>query len=285
MTFGQPAQGTHNAEFEEVETDPSEQHDYEEIPENAEPEHEHEPDMTTPRSRLRAPVPVRQLRPHRVVLNYTTDQLPGAFFFPPMTQPRFNFQETPTPLSITTQVQEEEQELGVSGEEGWERQVQDEEQELGESGEEGWESENEDEEQVENNEELDWRRKFLGPNSPSMTTSYETEKEELKILIDRELQLVHNLEEQINNSTILEGIYANNKCSLLYQPNIITVNTNPDLLSDSPQERVKIMQGLYEQILKAKEERIKVLERLAEAEHVRRSKRLLRKPKKKYYDD
>merc|ERR1711891_31776 len=179
VTFGQPA-------VEEVETDPAEQHDYEEIPENVESEPEPEPDMTTPRSRLRAPVPVRQLRPHRVGLNYTTDQLPGAFFFPPMTQPRFNFQETPTPLSITTQVQEEEQELGVSGEEGWERQVQDEEQELGESGEEGWESENEDEEQVENNEELEWRRKFLGPNSPSMTTSYETEKDELKILIDRE---------------------------------------------------------------------------------------------------
>ena len=237
--------------------------------------------MTTPRSRLRAPVPVRQLRPNRVVLNYTTDQLPGAFFFPPTTQPRFNFQETPTPLSITRQVQDEEQELGVSGEEGWERQVQNEEQELGESGDEGWESENEDEEQVENNAEIDWRRKYLGPNAPSMTT----QKDELKILIDRELQLVHNLEEQINNSTILEGIYTNNKCSLLYQPNILTVNTNPDLLSDSPQERVTIMQDLYEQILKAKEERIKVLERLAEAEHVRRSKRLLRKPKKKYYDN
>ena len=284
VTFGQPTKGTHNAEVEEVETDPAEQHDYEEIPENDEPEPDHEPDMTTPRSRLRAPVPVRQLRPNRVVLNYTTDQLPGAFFFPPTTQPRFNFPETPTPLSITRQVQDEEQELGVSGEEGWERQVQDEEQELGESGEEGWESENEDEEQVENNEELDWRRRLLGPNSPSMTTSYETEKEELKILIDRELQLVHNLEEQINNSTILEGIYRNNKCSLIYQPNIITVNTNPDLLSDSPQERVKIMQGLYEQIIKAKEDRVTVLERLAKAENVRRSKRLLRKPKKKYYD-
>ena len=274
VTFGKP-------EVEEVETDPAEQHDYEEIPEIVGSEPGHEPDMTTPRSRLRAPVPVRQLRPHRVVLNYTTDQLPGAFFFPPMTQPRFNFQETPTPLSITTQVQEEEQELGVSGEEGWERQVQNEEQELGESGDEGWESENEDEEQVENNTEIDWRRKYLGPNAPSMTT----QKDELKILIDRELQLVHNLEEQINNSTILEGIYTNNKCSLLYQPNILTVNTNPDLLSDSPQERVTIMQDLYEQILKAKEERIRVLERLAEAEHVRRSKRLLRKPKKKYYDN
>ena len=117
---------------------------------------------------------------------------------------------------------------------------------------------NEDEEQVENNEELDWRRRLLGTNSPSMTTPYDTKKEELKILIDRELQLVHNLEEQINNSKILQGIYANNKCSLLYQPNIITVNTNPDLLSDSPQERVMIMQSIYEQIQTAKEDRVKV---------------------------
>ena len=116
-------------------------------------------------------------------------------------------------------------------------------------------------------------------------TSYETEKDELKILIDRELQIVHNLEEQINNSTILEGIYANNKCTLLYQPQIVTVNTNPDLLSDNPQERVKIMQGLYETIMKAKEDRVTVLERLEEAENLRRSKRLLQKPKKKYYDD
>ena len=266
VTFGQTAQGTHNAEFEKVETDPSDQHYYEEIPDNL------EPDMSTPRSRLRAPVPVRQLQPHRVVLNYTTDQLPGAFLFPPTSQSQFNVQEIPTPLSISNQVQSEENELEVSGEEGRK-------------------DENEDEEQMEDdNGEVDWSRIFLGPNSPSMTkekehTSYETEKDELKILIDRELQLVHNLEEQINNSAILEGIYTDNKCSLLYQPNILTVNTNPDLLSDSPQERVTIMQDLYEQILKAKEERIKVLERLAEAEHVRRSKRLLRKPKKKYYDN
>ena len=107
---------------------------------------------------------------------------------------------------------------------------------------------------------------------------------ELKILIDRELLLVHNLEEQINNSATLDGIYIHpdTKCSLLYQPNMATVSTNPDHLSDSPQERVQIMQDLYEQILKAKEDRVNVLERLAEAEHVRRSKRLLRKPKKKY---
>ena len=204
-----------------------------------------------------------------MVLNYTTDRLPLAFLFPSASQSQFNFQETPTPLSITRHVQSEEQVLDVSGKDGWE-------------------DENEDEEQVEdNNEEVDCSRNFLGPNSPSMTkekehTSYETEKDELKILIDRELQIVHNLEEQINNSTILEGIYANNKCTLLYQPQIVTVNTNPDLLSDNPQERVKIMQGLYETIMKAKEDRVTVLERLEEAENLRRSKRLLQKPKRRY---
>ena len=271
VTFGQPS-------ATEVETDPEEQHDYEEIPEKV--EHEPDHDITTPRSRLRNPIPVRQRKPHRVVLNCTPDQLPGAFLSSPMTQPQFHFQETPTPLPITTQWQEEEQELGATGGEGWERQVQDEEQQLGESGEEEWESEPDEEEQVEDNEELDWRRRLLGPNAPSVTE----QKNELKFLIDRELLLVHNLEEQINNSALLDGIYTHpdNKCSLLYQPNMVTVSTNPDHLSDSPQERVQIMQDLYEQILKAKEDRVNVLERLAEAEHVRRSKRLLRKPKKKY---
>ena len=204
-----------------------------------------------------------------------------------MAQPQFHFQETPTPLPITTQLQEEEQELGATGGEGWERQVLDEEQQLGESEDEEWESELDEEEQVEDNaelewdnEELDWRRRLLGPNAPSVTE----QKNELKILIDRELLLVHNLEEQINNSALLDGIYTHpdNKCSLLYQPNMTIVSTNPDHLSDDPQERVLMMQDLYEQILKAKEERVNVLERLAEAEHVRRSKRLLRKPKKKY---
>merc|ERR1712215_248861 len=94
-----------------------------------------EPDMSTPRSRLRAPVPVRQLQPHRVVLNYTTDQLPGAFLFPPTTQSQFNVQETPTPLSITRQVQSEEHELGVSGEEGWNDENEDEEQMEDDNGE------------------------------------------------------------------------------------------------------------------------------------------------------
>ena len=40
-----------------------------------------------------------------------------------------------------------------------------------------------------------------------------------------------------------------------------------------------------EPVIKAKEDRVTVLERLEEAENLRRSKRLLQKPKKKYYDD
>ena len=110
------------------------------------------------------------------------------------------------------------------------------------------------------------------------------QKEELKILIDRELLLVHNLEQQINSSETLEGIYIHpdTKCSLLYEPNMATVSANPDHLSDSPQERVRIMQDLYEKILQAKEARVTVLENLAEAKNVRKSRRLLLKPKKKY---
>merc|ERR1712055_996903 len=79
-------------------------------------------------------VPIRQRRPHRVVLNYTTDRLPLAFLFPSASQSQFNFQETPTPLSITRHVQSEEQVLDVSGKDGWE-------------------DENEDEERVEDNNE------------------------------------------------------------------------------------------------------------------------------------
>ena len=274
----------------EEETDPEEAHDYEEIPEK---EVEHEDDQTTPRSRLHNPIPVRQRKPPKVVLNCTPDRLPRAFLTKTRAQPPFQFQEPPTPTpsppQITTQWQEEEQELGATGGEGWERQVQDEEHLNEESGEEEWEweSETDEEEQMENNEqlewdneEMDWRRRMLSPNAPSVTE----QKEELKILIDRELLIVHNLELQINSSATLEGIYIHpdTKCSLLYEPNMATVSANPDHLSDSPQERVRIMQDLYEQILQAKEARVTVLERLAKTENVRRSKRLLLKPKKKY---
>merc|ERR1711888_64400 len=120
----------------EEETDPEEAHDYEEIPDRV----EHDDDLTTPRSRLNNPIPVRQRKPPRVVLNCTPDRLPKAFLTKTRAQPQFHFQEpptpTPTPLQLTTQWQEEEQELGATGGEGWERQVQDEEQQLEESGEE-----------------------------------------------------------------------------------------------------------------------------------------------------
>ena len=56
----------------EEETDPEEAHDYEEIPDKV----EHDDDLTTPRSRLNNPIPVRQRKPPRVVLNCTPDRLP-----------------------------------------------------------------------------------------------------------------------------------------------------------------------------------------------------------------
>ena len=112
--------------------------------------------------------------------------------------------------------------------------------------------------------------------------SYEKDKDELKELIDRELQVVHKLEQKINHSKILEGIYADNKCTLLDQPQIACAYTNPDLLSNNPKERIEIMNNIYEKIRKAKEDRVTVLKRLEEAEKLRRSKRLLTKPKRRY---
>ena len=96
--------------------------------------------------------------------------------------------------------------------------------------------------------------------------------------------LVHNLEQQINSSEALEGIYnhKDTKCSLLYEPHMATVSANPNHLSDSPRERVRIMADLYEKIQLAKEARVRALENMAEADNVRKSKRLMLKPKKKY---
>ena len=263
VTFGQAAQGTHGAEFEEERTDPSAEHTYEEIPENS------DTDMSTPRSRLRAQVPVRQTRPHKIVLNYATEmRLPGAFNFPPPNPSHFNFQQAPAPLSIRRPVPIEDPVLDVSSSEE----------------EEGWEDD-----EVENDEEeVDWSiRNFLGPRFPLLAKekeqgSYEKDKDELKELIDRELQVVHKLEQKINHSKILEGIYADNKCTLLDQPQIACAYTNPDLLSNNPKERIEIMNNIYEKIRKAKEDRVTVLKRLEEAEKLRRSKRLLTKPKRRY---
>ena len=110
------------------------------------------------------------------------------------------------------------------------------------------------------------------------------QQQQLKILIDREMLLVHNLEQEINSSEALQGIYIHpdTKCSLLYEPNMATVSANPNHLSDSPRERVRIMADLYEKIQQAKEARVTVLENMAEADNVRKSRRLLLKPKKKY---
>merc|ERR1711895_294631 len=94
--------------------------------------------------------------------------------------------------------------------------------------------------------------------------------------------MVHKLEQKINHSKILEGINVDNKCTLLDQPQIACAYTNPDLLSDNTKERIKIMKNLYETIMKAKKDRVSVLRRLEEAEKLRRSKRLLTKPKRRY---
>merc|ERR1712002_1047882 len=71
----------------------------------------------------------------------------------------------------------------------------------------GWEDDEE------NEESEDWSsRNFLGPRFPSLakekeTSSYEKDEQELKSLIDRELSLVSRLEQKINKSKLLGGIY------------------------------------------------------------------------------
>ena len=260
VTFGQAAQRRHDAEFEEENTDPSAEHTYEEIHENS------DTDMSTPRSRLAAQVTVRQRIPHKIVLNYEM-QLPRAFNFPPPNPSHFNFKQAPAPLSIRRQVPIEDPVFDISDseEERWER----------------WENDNDE-------EELEWSiRNYLGPRSPTLAQekeqgSHEKDRDDLKELIDREVQVVHELEQRINNSEILEGIYAENTCTLLNHPQITCAYTNPDLLSNNQKEKIEIMKNIYEKIRKAKEDRVTVLERLEEAETLRRSKRLLTKPKRRY---
>ena len=192
--------------------------------------------------------------------------LPGAFHFPPPNPSQFNFQQATAPLSVRRNkesVQIEDPVLDVSSSDR----------------ESSWEDDEE------NEEDVDWsRRSFLGPRFPSLakekeTSSYEKDKEELKVLIDRELQMVHKLEQKIK---ILEGIYVDKQCTLLDQPQIACAYTNPDLLSANPKERIEIMQNLYETIIKAKKDRVTVLKRLEDAEKPRRSKRLLKKPRRRY---
>ena len=146
----------------------------------------------------------------------------------------------------------------------------------------------EDEEEDETEEAVDWSsRSFLGPRFPSLAkengkNSFEKDKQELKTLIDRELVQVNRLEQQINKSKFLEGIYVDQQCTLLAQPEIACATTNPDLLSADPKETLEIMQKLYETISKAKRDRLTVLKRLEDAENPRRSKRLLKKPRRRY---
>ena len=268
VTFGPTAQGPRGAGFDEVRSDPQSEHTYEEIPDLS------DPDLSTPRSRLGVHLPhvsVRSTRPHKVVLNYPSAMhLPGAFHFPPPNPSQFNFLPATAPISVRRNKEsvqiEENPVLDVSSSDR----------------ESSWEDDEE------NEEDVDWSsRSFLGPRFPSLakekeTSSYEKDKQELKTLIDRELQLVHKLEQKINQSKILEGIYVDKQCTLLDQPQIACAYTNPDLLSANPKERIEIMQNLYETIIKAKKDRVTVLKRLEDAEKPRRSKRLLKKPRRRY---
>ena len=135
---------------------------------------------------------------------------------------------------------------------------------------------------------MDWSQGFLGPRFPSLAreqgrNSYAKEQQELKSLIDRELVQVHRLEQQINKSSFLEGIYVDQPCTLLSQPDIACATTNPDLLSADPRETLERMKKVYETIANAKIDRRKVLERLEDVENgQRKSKRLLLKPRKHY---
>merc|ERR1712002_1170757 len=134
----------------------------------------------------------------------------------------------------------------------------------------GWEDDEENEEAV------DWSsRNFLGPRFPSLakekeTGSYEEDEQELKPLIDRELSLVSRLEQKINKSKLLGGIYIDKQCTLLEKHQIACASMDPERLSANPKERIEIMQDLYETIAKAKRDRITVLKRLEEAEKPRR---------------
>ena len=270
VTFGQAAQGPRGAGFDEVRSDQQSEHPYEEIPDLS------DPDQSTPRSRLGVQLPqvsVRSTRPHRVVLNYPSEMhLPGAFQFPPPNPSQFNFLPATAPLYVRRNKEsvqiEESPVVNVSSSDK--------------------ESSWEDEEENETEEAVDWSgRRFLGPRFPSLakeneTSSYEKDKQELKSLIDRELTQVNRLEQQINKSKFLEGIYVDKQCTLLDQPEIACATTNPDLLSANPKERLEIMQKLYETIAKAKRDRLTVLKRLEDAERPRRSKRLLKKPRRRY---
>ena len=248
-------------------------HQYEEIPDLS------TPDLSTPKSRLRVPLPpvsAKTTPPSSVGLHCAREMPPpGSFQFPPPAPSHFNFLSASAPPYVST-VQE-----SVHDERS---PVVDVSTRILES---SWEDEEEDEEEE---EPVDWSKGFLGPRFPSLArergrNSYATEQLELKSLIDRELVQVHRLEQQINKSSFLEHIYVDQPCTLLSQPDIACATTNPDLLSADPRETLEIMKKVYETIANAKMDRRKVLKRLEDVENgQRKSKRLLQKPRKHYND-
>merc|ERR1711947_58235 len=178
--------------------------------------------------------------------------------------------QAPTQIPLQERPWQEGDELGATGGTGWNEPVQNEERD-----ENNWENEQNEDGYEWDNEEFNW-------NTHVLTVA--EEQQELQTLIDKEILLVHNLELQINRSEALEGIYnhKDTKCSLLYEEHMTIVTTNPNILSDSPRERVRMMKDIYEKIQLAKEKRIRALENMAEVDNLRKSKRLMLKPKKRY---
>ena len=262
-----------NNERRSKEKEPEESH-YEEIPDKI--------DLATPKSWLPTTFPFRQQTPPKVVVNCSPDSLPKAFISETMARPPFP--QAPTQIPLQERPWQEGDELGATGgigwnehvqnkeldDEEWEKQVQNEE--IDEN---NWENEQNEDGYEWDNEEFNWKPHVL---------TVEEEQQELQTLIDKEILLVHNLELQINRSEALEGIYnhKDTKCSLLYEEHMTIVTTNPNHLSDSPRERVRMMKDIYEKIQLAKEKRIRALENMAEVDNLRKSKRLMLKPKKRY---
>merc|ERR1711947_1863 len=144
--------------------------------------------------------------------------------------------QAPTQIPLQERPWQEGDELGATGGTGWNEPVQNEERD-----ENNWENEQNEEGYEWDNEGFTWNTHEL---------SVEEEQQELQTLIDKEILLVHNLELQINRSEALEGIYnhKDTKCSLLYEEHMTIVTTDPNILSDNPRERVRMMKDIYEKI-------------------------------------
>jgi len=248
-----------NNERRNKEEETEESH-YEEIPDKI--------DLATPKSWIPTKFTFNQQTPSQVIVNCSPDSLPKAFITETMASPPFP--QAPTQIPLQERTRQEGDELGAVGGTGWNEPVHNEEKDEND-----WENE-------QNREGYEWDNEGFAWNTHELTVA--EEQQELQTLIDKEILLVHNIELQINRSDTLEGIYnhKDTKCSLLYEENIATVTTDPNILSNNPRERVRMMRDIYEKIQLAKEKRIRALENMAEVDNLRKSKRLMSKPKKSY---